>query len=123
MPDLNEDDDKLLRDVLVRAASDATFREQLIADPHAAVKSATGVTLPADLKIQFIEQPRDIDALLVLPNAVQGDDELSPEELEAVAGGVAQMEAICWGTCDKTCGTSCTQTCSVTDISVPPIPA
>ncbi|MEO5816989.1 MAG: NHLP leader peptide family RiPP precursor [Gemmatimonadaceae bacterium] len=122
MPDLNEDDDKLLREVLVRSASDATFRSQLIADPHAAVKNATGVALPADLKIQFVEQPKDIDALLVLPNSVEGDGELSPEELEAVAGGLAEMEAICWGTCDKTCGTSCTNTCSVTDISVPPIP-
>jgi hypothetical protein len=122
MPELNEDDDKLLREVLVRAASDAPFRSQLISDPHAAVKAATGVALPADLKIQFIEQPKDIDALLVLPNSVSADGELTSEELEAVAGGVAELEAICWGTCDKTCGTSCTNTCSVTDVSVPPIP-
>jgi hypothetical protein len=122
MIDLNEDDDKLLKEVLARAAVDSSFRTQLIANPHSAVQAATGVTLPHDLKLRFIEQPKEVDALIVLPNFVTSDSELTSDELEAVAGGVVEeMSAICWGTCDKSCGTSCTQTCSVTDISVPPV--
>src|SRR4051794_17563624 len=90
MPDLNDDDSKLLREVLGRSAVDPQFRSQLINNPHAAVKSATGVALPADLKLKFIEQPKEIDALVVLPNYIEADGELTGEELEAVAGGTAE---------------------------------
>jgi hypothetical protein len=121
MPELNEDDQRLLGAVMSRAASDVAFRNELLKNPHQAVKGATGVTLPSDLKIRFVEQPSDVDALVVLPNLIAADGELSVEELEAVAGGMAEANAICWGTCDKTCGQSCTQTCSVTDISIPPV--
>ena len=117
MQDLNEDDGRHLRTVLARAATDKAFRDTLLANPHAAVKAATGVSLPADLKLRFIEQPSDVDALIVVPNLVAQEDELSPEELESVAGGVEETALICWDTCEKTCSTSCTNTCAVTDIT------
>jgi hypothetical protein len=121
MPDLNEDDSRLLGAVMTRASTDAEFRSELLKNPHRAVQGATGVTLPSNLRIRFVEQPSDVDALVVLPGFISTDGELSADELEAVAGGVAEMNAICWGTCDKTCGQSCTNTCTVTDISVPPV--
>ena len=119
MYDLNEDDGRNLNTVLARAAVDAEFRRTLLGDPHAAVKQATGVALPRDLKIRFIEQPKDVDALIVLPNIVaQQQDELTPDELEAVSGGLEDStEFICWDTCSTTCGKSCTNTCAVTEIS------
>ena len=118
MPDLNDDDSKLLREVLGRSAVDPQFRTQLITNPHAAVKSATGVALPADLKLRFIEQPKEIDALVVLPNFIEADGELTVDELEAVAGGVAELEAVCWDTCKTTCDKSCEKTCDVTSVTV-----
>lgn len=118
MYDLNDDDSKLLRQVLARASTDAAFRQALLANPHAAVEQGTGVRLPADLRVQFAEQPADVDAYIVLPRAITSTEELTPEELEAVAGGTT-MEEICWDTCDNTCKTSCTNTCAVTGVSVP----
>jgi hypothetical protein len=118
MHNLNEDDSKLLNDVLTRSASDQTFRSELIKDPHKAVRKATGVTLPQDLKIKFVEQPTDIDALIVLPNFLTVDSELSDAELEAVAGGMAEANAVCWDTCKTTCDKSCQTTCDVTSVTI-----
>jgi hypothetical protein len=119
MPELNEDDSKLLREVLSRSAVDAEFRSQLIKNPHAAVKTATGVVLPSDLKLRFVEQPKDVDAYIVMPNFVDADSELTSDELEAVAGGVMdELAAVCWDTCKTTCDKSCDKTCDVTSVTV-----
>ena len=118
MPDLNDDDSRLLKEVMDRSAVDAEFRAILLKNPHAAVKSATGVALPADLKLRFIETPKDVDSLIVLPAVIETNDELTPQELEAVAGGVESLAAICWDTCGTTCRTSCTDTCVVTGVVV-----
>jgi hypothetical protein len=118
MHNLNEDDSKLLNDVLNRSATDPSFRTQLIKSPHAAVKAAFGVTLPTDLAIRFVEQPADIDALIVLPNYIEADGELTPSELESVAGGMSEAAAVCWDTCKTTCDRSCQTTCDVTSVTV-----
>ena len=119
MYDLNEEDARYLREVLTRSSVDVEFRRALIADPHAAIKQATGVALPKELRLRFIEQPQDVDALVVVPNAIAQADDLTPEELEAVAGGLEDSaEFICWDTCERTCSTSCTNTCAVTGVSV-----
>jgi hypothetical protein len=112
MYDLNEDDGRQLREVLSRSAVDAKFRALLLKDPRTAVKIATGKDLPKELNLSFIEQPKEVDALIVLPAVAEHRDELTPEELEAVAGG------ICWDTCDNTCKTSCDNTCVVTGLEV-----
>lgn len=117
MYDLNDDDSRLLREVLARASTDATFRRELLEHPHDAVRAATGVALPAELSVRFVEQPADVDAYIVLPRAVVSTEELTPEELEAVAGGAASAEAICWDTCGTTCDKSCSNTCAVTEIT------
>jgi hypothetical protein len=108
MPELNEDDSKLLREVLRRSTVDAEFRSQLIENPHAAVKTATGVVLPTDLKLRFVEQPKDVDAYIVMPDFVDADSELTFEELEVVSGGVGDDPVtVCWDTCDKSCDRTC----------------
>jgi hypothetical protein len=78
--------DDLLREVLERAATDRDFRVRLLADPAAAIRMAFGVILPHNYRIKFIERPRELDALIVLP-AVGGKGELDEEDLELVAGG------------------------------------
>lgn len=78
--------DDLLKEVLQRAATDREFRTRLLADPVAAIRMAFGVILPHHFRIKFIERPRDLDALIVLPD-VGGRGELDEDDLDLVAGG------------------------------------
>lgn len=81
----NKKTDDLLKEVLERAATDREFRVRLLADPVAAIRMAFGVILPHNYRIKFMERPRDLDALIVLPE--MGRDELDEDDLDLVAGG------------------------------------
>lgn len=83
----NEDRQKLLDDIMRRAAEDADFRRFLLADPKEAIYQSFGVRVPLNFRIRFIEKGNDVDALVVLPDAVRPDNELSDDDLDAVAGG------------------------------------
>ncbi|HEX6041379.1 hypothetical protein [Longimicrobium sp.] len=77
--------DDLLKEVIERAATDREFRVRLLADPVGAIRMAFGVILPHTYRIKFIERPRDLDALIVLPE--MGHGELDEDDLDLVAGG------------------------------------
>lgn len=77
--------DDLLREVLERATGDRAFRARLLSNPASAIRNEFGVIFPRDYRIKFIERPRDVDALVVLPDVDCG--ELDEGELEQVAGG------------------------------------
>lgn len=81
----NKKTDDLLKEVLERAATDREFRVRLLAEPVAAIRMAFGVILPHNYRIKFIERPRDLDALIVLPEL--GHAELDDTDLDLVAGG------------------------------------
>jgi hypothetical protein len=78
--------DDLLKEVLERAARDKEFRARLLSDPVAAIRMAFGVILPHHYRIKFIERPRDLDALIVLPEPGRRG-ELDDDDLDLVAGG------------------------------------
>jgi hypothetical protein len=78
---------RLLNAIMDRAARDLPFRRQLMTTPAPAIRDAFGVQIPADFRIKFVERGPDVDSLVVLPDYMAGDEELSEEELEAVAGG------------------------------------
>ena len=78
--------EKLIEAVVHRAGSDRVFRQQLLADPAAAIQAAYGVTLPAGFRIRFIEKPAELDVLVVLPDT-PAEEELTDDDLEKVAGG------------------------------------
>lgn len=69
--------------LISKATSDQAFRQELISDPRAALEKEIGLKVPADFKLQVIEETSN-SLSLVLPPA-QG--ELSDMELEGVAGG------------------------------------
>ncbi len=73
--------------VLARAAADIDFRRGLLADPRTTLRAMADYDLPDNLRVKFIEKGRDCDVLFVLPDPAP-TDELSAEELEAVAGGI-----------------------------------
>lgn len=84
MPAHDKHDD-LLREVIERACEDREFRTRLLADPAGAIRHAFGVILPHNYRIRFMERPRELDALIVLPP--MGHGELDEDDLEQVAGG------------------------------------
>ena len=93
--------DIIRQKVLVRAATDGAFRQGLIKDPKAALTQALGASA-ASLRIQFVDN-KDLDAVYVLPEFV-GERNLTPEELEAVAGGWCVITCN-QGSCIKTSAT------------------
>lgn len=80
--------------VISRATIDPAFRARLLADPRPAILEATGTPLAADVTVRFVEKDPGLDLLIVLPDLVPADPELSPEELEQVAGGTAWCDTI-----------------------------
>jgi hypothetical protein len=74
-----------MQQVLARSATDYDYRQRLLANPSAAISEVTGVPVPADTKIVFLENKAD--ATLVLPAPVAGTNEISEAELEVVNGG------------------------------------
>lgn len=72
------------KDVIRRAQADSAFKAQLLADPKAAIKAAYGMDLPPGVELQvFQETPSRF--YLILPVEAE---ELTDEQLAAVAGGV-----------------------------------
>jgi hypothetical protein len=75
MNELEGDEQNILARVLTRSAVDVDFRRRLLSDPHTAVVEVIGKALPDGFRIRFIEQPTDLDALIVLPRVI-GDSVL-----------------------------------------------
>ena len=73
--------------VLARAEADEDLRKGLLTDPRRTLQTMTDYPFPENLRLRFIEKGSDCDVLFVLPDPVPAD-ELSAEELEAVAGGI-----------------------------------
>ncbi|MBO4373509.1 MAG: NHLP leader peptide family RiPP precursor [Lachnospiraceae bacterium] len=82
-----EELEKLYVQVQQRAATDKTFREELLADANAAIEKLSGEKLPEGFKVKAIEQDPDYTSTFVIPDLVS--EELSQEELQSMAGGVS----------------------------------
>ena len=99
----SDTDNTKVQELLTRSAVDPDFRTALLTDPRTALEQAAGKPLPENLRVKFIEKDADCDAMFVLPDPVNRD-ELTPEQLEAVAGGCEGGDieigdiTICWHT-------------------------
>lgn len=89
---------------IARSAVDAEFRKRLLDNPRAAAAEVTNLEVPPDLKIAFMEKPANVDLAYVLPDLIPNADELSEEELEAVAGGLDEAASLDCTVCTWTCG-------------------
>lgn len=77
--------DPELKAVIERARNDAAFKSRLLTNPRSSVESALGRALPPATKV-FVHDPQPSDVHLIL-SARSSSQELSDEELAAVAGG------------------------------------
>ena len=71
--------------VLAKAEEDGDFRTRLLEDPKAAIKDATGLSVPDGINIHVLED-NTTDYHLVLPPAGRN---LPDQEIGDVAGGAA----------------------------------
>lgn len=83
----NQPHKKLLEAVVHRATFDSDFRRTLLSAPELALQAAFGVQVPADFRVRFIEKDPGLDVLIVLPDLKRTDEELTDDDLDAVAGG------------------------------------
>jgi hypothetical protein len=79
--------EQMERRLVQRSLEDEDFRQRLLEDPRATMEQELGVRLPAEVKVQALEETADT-IYLVLPSASSLGEggELSDRELEAVAG-------------------------------------
>ena len=79
---------KGLQTVVNKAWDDAQFKSKLIANPKSAIQSATGLSVPADVKIVVNDQTNEETVYLNIPPKPDYDNmELTDEQMEQVAGG------------------------------------
>ena len=79
--------------IIAKAWRDPAFKAELIANPAAALK-AEGIDVPAGMAVTVLEHT-DKQFHLVLPPVPT--DELSEDDLEAVAGGTIGQTLTIWG--------------------------
>jgi len=80
-------DQQAIAAIATRAAQDADFRKRLLCDPRGAIEEMTGVPVPDTLRIQFIEKDPEIDVVIVLPDLIEEEGELSEQDITGVSGG------------------------------------
>jgi hypothetical protein len=75
--------------IIAKAIEDSTYKQRLLNDPKAVLEEELGEKLPADLKIQVLQQsPKNLYLLLPIDiDELVRDGMLSESELESVAGG------------------------------------
>ncbi len=72
--------------VMVRALKDPTFRQKVLNDPKAVLTNEYNIHFPENITVRVLEEESDTLSI-VLPPQIEGVQELSDNELEAVAGG------------------------------------
>ncbi|WP_257669655.1 NHLP leader peptide family RiPP precursor [Parapedobacter tibetensis] len=81
---------KLIQTIVNKAWEDEAFKQELVADPVAAIAKLTGKTieLPEGKKLVVRDQTIGSVIYINIPAKPELDAELNEEQLEAVAGGV-----------------------------------
>ncbi len=74
-----------LAPVVAKAWLDEAYRKELVADPKAVLSKEFGIELPDSLSIEVVEE-NEGKLYIVIP-AKPKEDQLTDEQLKAVAGG------------------------------------
>ena len=85
----------ITRDIARKAATDATFRAQLMTDPKDAIAKEFGAKLPETVAIRVHENTANEVHLVLDPQVdLATSRRLTGEELQQVAGGLAGRTAV-----------------------------
>ena len=79
---------QIQQQLLAKAEEDAAFRAQLLENPKAAIKDATGLMVPDGINIRVLED-NATDFYLVLPPEGRN---LSDGEIGGVVGGIGDID-------------------------------
>jgi hypothetical protein len=87
------------RRLIEKSVQDEAFRQRLIEDPKGALEQELGARLPKELRIMVVEETQDTIYLVLPSTSMAGAEgvELSEQELESVAGGMASWNEYCGG--------------------------
>ncbi len=80
-----EEIESLRVEISKKAATDAEFRKEILANPKKTIESICGKKIPEEFSIDVIENKPGVVKTFVLPNLIS--DSLSKEEMLAIAGG------------------------------------
>jgi|SRR5580658_1039943 hypothetical protein len=75
-----------VREVVKKSIADPDFRKLAVRDGRNAIGKVSSKTLPPDLDFRFLDNSGNVKTV-ILPDTVNGAEELSDAELEQVAGG------------------------------------
>ena len=79
--------DEMLQQIVEKSSLDAEFRQQLVADPKAAISQELGITIPESMTIKVHESDMQTVHLALPP-----DSNITEEQLEAISAGLC----CCW---------------------------
>lgn len=94
-PEIVEQGQKALQEMMARSTTDPDFRQKLLASPREAFAEFAGrdvSEIPETFNVVFVENKADFT--FVLPEIIDEHAELSEEDLETVAGGVTPTVAL-----------------------------
>lgn len=78
--------------LIEKAMADEAFKRELMSNPKAAIAKQLGQEVPAEIEIEVLEQtPTKLYLVLPMSQSAVGssNQEMSEEQLEAVAGGLS----------------------------------
>lgn len=75
------------QEVRVKSLKDAGFRQRLLANPKSAIEAELGLNIPENLEIKVLEESVNLLVLTIPPALPETANDISEEQLEAIAGG------------------------------------
>ena len=97
------------RRLIEKSVEDEAFRQRLIEDPKAAVEQELGARLPKEVRVVTVEETQDTIYLVLPSTPMAGAEgvELSDQQLEEVAGGLASWDEYCGGATGNASDSAC----------------